>query len=57
LPDGLGALPIDVGNKTLQDGLAAVLACEIALLSGLIGEEFVMPLVEKAWANPPRKRS
>jgi hypothetical protein len=33
----------------LADGLAAILAHEIALLSAFIGDDIVLPLVEQAW--------
>ena len=36
-------------SDTLQEGLAAVLAHDIALLSALVGEDLVMPLVQQAW--------
>lgn len=38
-----------VERESLQEGLAAVLAHEIGLLSAFIGEDFVMPLVQAAW--------
>jgi hypothetical protein len=38
----------------LQDGLAAVLAHEIGLLSAFIGEDFVLPLVQQAWGTVTR---
>jgi hypothetical protein len=38
-----------VTADALQDGLAALLAYEIGLLSAFIGEDFVLPLVQQAW--------
>jgi hypothetical protein len=40
--------------NTLRDGLVAVLAYNIGLLSAFVGEDFVMPLVQQAWgiSNP-----
>jgi hypothetical protein len=35
--------------NVLADGLAAILAHEIALLSAFIGEDIVLPLVEQSW--------
>jgi hypothetical protein len=40
-----GAIDRDV----FEEGLAAVLAHEMGLLSAFIGEDFVMPLVQAAW--------
>lgn len=37
----------------MQQGLAAVLAQEIGMLSALIGDDLVMPLVQRAWGTPP----
>jgi hypothetical protein len=34
-----------------EDGLAAVLAHDIGLLSTLIGEDIVLPLVQQAWGT------
>jgi hypothetical protein len=46
--DGLaGVGGLDVGR--LEDGLAAVLAYDIGLLSALVGEDLVLPLVQQAW--------
>ena len=42
----------DLAPNVLADGLAAILAHEIALLSAFIGEDFVMPLVQAAWEAP-----
>jgi hypothetical protein len=39
----------DVGR--LADGLAAVLAQRIGLLSALVGEDLVLPLVHEAWGT------
>ena len=35
----------------LQEGLAAVLAHNIALLSAFVGEDLVLPLVQQAWST------
>jgi hypothetical protein len=43
--------PVTPGD--LQDGLAAVLANHIGLLSLFIGEDFVLPLVQQAWGGAP----
>jgi hypothetical protein len=43
-----GAIDRDV----FEEGLAAVLAHEMGLLSAFIGEDFVMPLVQAAWETP-----
>jgi hypothetical protein len=34
---------------SLADGLAAVLAHDIGLLSALVGEDLILPLVQQAW--------
>jgi hypothetical protein len=39
----------DITREALAEGLAAVLAHDIGLLSAFIGEDFVMPLVQAAW--------
>jgi hypothetical protein len=54
----VGATGAPVTPDHLQEGLAAVLANEIGLLSTFIGEDFVLPLVQQAWggatqAQPP----
>jgi hypothetical protein len=36
-------------TDALEEGLAAVLAHNIALLNAFIGEDFVMPVVQHAW--------
>jgi hypothetical protein len=38
-----------IDRDALEQGLAAVLAHELGLLSAFIGEELVMPLVQVAW--------
>lgn len=43
------ALVEGVETDTLKDGLAAVLAHAIALLSAFVGEDLVLPLVQQAW--------
>jgi hypothetical protein len=40
--------------ETLRDGLAAMLAHDIALLVALIGEDFIRPLIHKAWGAAGR---
>jgi hypothetical protein len=47
--EGLERVSGEVERDAIEDGLAAVLAHEIGLLSAFIGEDFVMPLVEAAW--------
>jgi hypothetical protein len=47
------ALDPRVTPDDLQDGLAAVLANHIGLLSTFIGEDFVLPLVQQAWGGAP----
>jgi hypothetical protein len=37
-------------GEILQEGLAALLANEIGLLSAFIGEDFVLPMVQEAWS-------
>jgi hypothetical protein len=39
----------DLTAHVLADGLAALLAHEIALLSAFIGEDIVLPIVEQSW--------
>lgn len=46
---GLDAGSRDLPPHVLAEGLAAVLAHEIALLSAFIGEDIVLPLVEQSW--------
>jgi hypothetical protein len=38
-------------TEMLQEGLGAILAHDIALLSTFIGEDFVLPLVQQAWGT------
>jgi hypothetical protein len=47
--DGLERVGGAIDRNTLEEGLAAVLAHEMGLLSEFIGEDFVMPLVLAAW--------
>jgi hypothetical protein len=47
--EGLDSISEEIKREALEEGLAAVLAHEIALLSAFIGEDFVMPLVQAAW--------
>jgi hypothetical protein len=48
---GLDTLGTHLEPGLLADGLAAVLAHDVGLLSTLIGDDLVMPLVEEAWAT------
>jgi hypothetical protein len=47
--EGLERVSSAIDRDTLEEGLAAVLAHEMGLLSAFIGEDFVMPLVQAAW--------
>jgi hypothetical protein len=47
--DGPAATATGGDIQDLQPALEAVLAHEIELLATLVGEDFVMPLVKKAW--------
>jgi hypothetical protein len=47
--EGLERVGEEIKREALTEGLAAILAHDIGLLSAFIGEEFVMPLVEAAW--------
>ena len=46
---GLDAVSRDLAAHLLADGLSAILAQKIALLSAFIGEDVVLPLVEQSW--------
>jgi hypothetical protein len=46
---GVGAVAAQLEPEIIADGLAAVLAHDIGLLSTFIGADLVMPLVEEAW--------
>jgi hypothetical protein len=48
-PEGLERVSGGIDRDALQEGLAAVLAHKMGLLSAFIGEDFVMPLVQAAW--------
>ena len=41
----------DLAPNVLADGLAAILAHEITLLSAFIGEDIVLPVVEQSWGS------
>ena len=41
----------EVPMDRLEEGLAAVLAHNIALLSAFVGEDLVLPLVQQAWGT------
>jgi hypothetical protein len=47
--EGLERVNGKIEREALADGLASVLAHELALLSAFIGEDLVMPLVQAAW--------
>lgn len=56
LPNGLHPSVVDraaalgtAGADHLEEGLAAVLAGNIGLLSEFVGDDVVLPLVEQAW--------
>jgi hypothetical protein len=49
--DGLERASAALEPEAIADGLAAILTHEIALLAALIGEDFVLPLVQEAWAE------
>jgi hypothetical protein len=36
-------------SELIEEGLSAVLAHEVGLLTAFIGDDFVMPLVQEAW--------
>jgi hypothetical protein len=43
--------------STLAEGLSAVLAHNIGLLTAFVGEDVVLPLVEQAWGRVERPRT
>jgi hypothetical protein len=47
--EGLDSVSRDLPPHVLADGLAAILAHEIGLLSAFIGDDVVLPLVEQSW--------
>jgi hypothetical protein len=49
--EGLDPVHSHLDPHTMQEGLAAVLAHEIGLLSTFIGDDLIMPLVEEAWGT------
>ena len=60
LPDG-GEKAVDPSKvahlaaiDALREGLAAMLAHDIGLLVALVGEDFIMPLIHKAWGAAGR---
>ena len=55
--EGLEAVSRTIDRETLEEGLAAVLAHEMGLLSAFIGEDFVMPLVQAAWETTSMGRA
>lgn len=46
---GLDTVSRDLSPDGFADGLAAILALEIELLSAFIGDDIVLPLVEQSW--------
>jgi hypothetical protein len=59
--EGLETAARDLAPGVIADGLAAVVAHAIGLLSTLIGDDLVMPLVYQAWGTaalgPPRAKT
>lgn len=51
--EGLERVGAALEREVLAEGLAALLAHDIGLLSAFIGEDFVMPLVQAAWETTP----
>jgi hypothetical protein len=49
--DGLEVIGPHLEPDTMADGLAALLAHDIGLLSTFIGDDLVMPLVQEAWGT------
>jgi hypothetical protein len=49
--DGLDTAGAHLEPELIAEGLAAVLANDVGLLSTFIGDDLVMPLVEEAWAT------
>jgi hypothetical protein len=49
--DGLDKVGAHLEPELIAEGLAAVLANDVELLSTFIGDDLVMPLVEEAWAT------
>lgn len=47
--EGLDIVSRDLEPHLLAEGLAAILADEIGLLSAFIGDDVVLPLVEQSW--------
>jgi hypothetical protein len=48
---GLEAIKEDVSPHELASGFSAILAHQIALLCGFIGDDIVLPLVEQSWGT------
>jgi hypothetical protein len=48
---GLQSVSRHLDPNTIADGLAAILAHDIGLLSTFIGDDLVMPLVQEAWGT------
>ena len=48
---GFDAVSCPPDRAAFAEGIAAVLAQDIGLLTAFIGEEFVMPLVQDAWGD------
>jgi hypothetical protein len=49
--DGLESVSRHLEPNVMAEGLAALLAHDIALLSTFIGDDLVMPLVQEAWGT------
>jgi hypothetical protein len=49
--EGLETVSRGLEPDTMAEGLAAVLAHDVGLLSTLIGDDLVMPLVQEAWGT------
>jgi hypothetical protein len=49
--DGLDKIGAHLEPELIAEGLAAVLANDVGLLSTFIGDDLVMPLIEEAWST------
>lgn len=47
--DRLNSIAAEIGPHQMAEGLAAVLAHNIGLLSTFVGDDLIMPLVRDAW--------
>jgi hypothetical protein len=50
--NGLDEASGNLSPQLLADGLAAILASKLGLLSAFIGDDVVLPLVEQSWGAP-----